>query len=185
LAAAEVPGAFILGVVVKKVGFFGGSFDPIHFGHISLALHLMEAHGLDEVLFCPAFCSPFKIAAPPVESGLHRLEMLRLGLELPQFKITDWEIEQGEVSYTIDTIRALESEGVHLKLLLSDESASHLAQWKEGKELLRRAPLLKAPRHLSISSSMVRERLKKKLYCGHLVPAKTLDYIRLNELYSR
>lgn len=172
-------------VVVKTVGFFGGSFDPIHFGHLSLARHLMEVHNLDEVLFCPAFCSPFKTKNPPFASGFHRLEMLKLALDLPQFKICDWEIRQEGASYTIDTIRALQTEGVQFKLLLSEESALHLDQWKGIEELLTLADLLKGPRHFPTSSTEIRERLKKNLDCRHLVPAKTLDYIKANRLYSR
>lgn len=169
---------------MKTVGFFGGSFDPIHFGHIALAIQLMEAHGLDEVLFCPAFCSPFKRETPPEASPEHRLAMLKLALDVPQFKITTAEIDRGGASYTIDTIRGLEAKGVKLRLLLSDEAAAHLERWKEAEELVRLAPPLIAPREIQISSTEIRARLKKKLYCGHLIPAKALDYIRTHRLYS-
>lgn len=166
----------------KSIGFFGGSFDPIHFGHISLAVHLMEAHHLDEVLFCPAFCSPFKTTKPPIASPEHRLAMLKLALELPQFQITTLELDQKTPSYTVDTIRKLALKG--LRLLLSDEAASHLNKWKETNELVRLAPPLIGPREAHISSTDIRARLKQKLYCGHLVPAKVLDYIKRHKLYT-
>lgn len=168
----------------KTVGFFGGSFDPIHFGHIALAVQLMEDHKLDEILFCPAFCSPFKTSAPPVATPQQRLAMLKLALDLPQFKITTYELDRDGCSYTIDTIRALQTEGVQFRLLLSDEAATHLDKWKETRELIRLAPPLIAPREIQISSTEIRERLKKKLYCGHLVPAKALEYIQSHRLYS-
>ncbi len=168
---------------MKTVGFFGGSFDPIHFGHIGLAVELMEKHKLDAVLFCPAYCSPFKKDEPPVASPLDRLEMLKLALELPQFKISTLEIDRKGTSYTVDTLRALKKEGINLKLLLSEESARHLNKWKEPEELLQIAPPLIGRREIQISSTEIRERLKKKLYCGHLVPAKTLDYIQKHRLY--
>lgn len=167
----------------KTVGFFGGTFDPIHFGHISLAVHLLEAHKLDEVVFCPAFCSPFKTAAPPVASPEQRLEMLKLALDHPQFKISTWEVDQEKCSYTIETIRAMAQEGVKLRLLLSDEAAAHLNKWKETEELVRLAPPLIGPREIQISSTDIRARLKKGLYCGHLVPAKALQYILKKKLY--
>jgi len=166
----------------KSVGFFGGSFDPIHFGHITLAVQLMESHKLDEILFCPAFCSPFKKSTPPVASGKHRLAMLKLALDIPQFKITTIELDQAGPSYTIDTIRALQIEGV--RLILSEEAAAHLSKWKDTEQLLRLAPPLIGPREVPISSTDIRARLKKKLYCGHLVPAKVLEYIHKHRLYQ-
>jgi nicotinate-nucleotide adenylyltransferase len=164
-----------------KVGFFGGSFDPIHFGHIALAVQLMETHKLDEILFCPAFCSPFKLESPPVASPKQRLAMLKLALELPQFKICSLEIDRGGPSYTIDTIRELGIKGLHL--LLSDEAAAHLGKWKESEELVRLAPPLIGPRKIEISSTEIRNRLKKNLYCGHLVPAIVLDFIHKERIY--
>lgn len=168
----------------KTVGFFGGSFDPIHFGHIFLAIELMEAHKLDEILFCPAFCSPFKTAAPPSASPDHRLAMLQLALDLPQFKVTPVELKKQGPSYTIDTIRALQTEEVRFRLLLSEEAAAHLNQWKETEELVRLAPPLIGQREVPISSTEIRARLKKKLYCGHLIPAKALEYILSHHLYA-
>ncbi len=169
---------------MKTIGFFGGSFDPIHFGHIALAVALLEEGRLDQVLFCPAYCSPFKTKTPPIASPEHRLAMMKLALDHPQFALSSYEIDRPGSSYTIDTIRALRREGVHLRLLLSEEAAVHLDQWKETQELVRLAPPLIGPREIPVSSTQIRERLKKKLYCGHLIPAKTLDYIRANHLYS-
>lgn len=167
----------------KTIGFFGGSFDPIHFGHISLAVELLEAHRLDEILFCPAFCSPFKTATPPIASPQHRLAILKLALDHPQFKITTLELDRAGCSYTIDTIKALQTGGIQFRLILSDEAAAHLDQWKETEELIRLAPPLIGPRKIDISSTEIRARLKKKLYCGHLVPAKALEYIQRHQLY--
>lgn len=189
----------------KTIGLFGGSFDPIHFGHINLAIQLMEIHRLDEVIWMPAHCSPFKTSAPPHASPKDRLAMLKAALEgIPQFRILPLELERHGPSYTIDTVRALSSENASLRLLLSEEAAAHFSQWKEADELLRLAPPLIGGRRagdpprlpdalrpaftptriLEISSTEVRERLKKKLYCGHLIPAKALDYIHLHHLYS-
>jgi nicotinate-nucleotide adenylyltransferase len=141
-------------------GFFGGSFDPIHFGHISLAVRLLEEHKLEEILFCPAFYSPFKTRVPPVASSKDRLEMLKLALDHPKFKIVTLELERGGPSYTIDTIRALKMQG--LRLILSEESAAFFSKWKEAEELVRLAPPLIGSREIPVSSTEIRERLKKK-----------------------
>ena len=169
---------------MKRIGFFGGSFDPIHFGHIALAISLLEQHTLDEVLFCPAFCSPFKVDSPPRVDGKHRLKMLELALDYPKFRATSMEIDRGATSYTIDTLKALQKEGVQWKLLLSDETAKSLPQWKEAKEIVQIAEPLIGTKDLQISSTKIRHRLKKRLYCAHLIPSKVLDYIFANDLYS-
>ncbi len=189
----------------NEVGFFGGSFDPIHFGHINLALAMLETHGLKEILFCPAFCSPFKLESPPLASPQDRLAMLKAALkEIPQFKVLSIEIDRGGPSYTIDTLTELQKKGNQLRLILSGEAAAHFDRWKEAEALIRLAPPLVGTRRggssenlpekfkkgltptrvLEISSTEIRERIKQKLYCGHLVPAKALDYIHANQLYS-
>jgi nicotinate-nucleotide adenylyltransferase len=186
---------------MKKVGFFGGSFDPIHFGHINLALELLEKGHLDEVLFCPAFCSPFKTGHPPAASKKDRLEMLKLALKaVPHTRITTLELDREGPSYTVDTIRELQrQEKSSFRLLLSEEAAKEIDKWKEAKELTRLAPPLigvrasfsEGPfervrtRVLEVSSTEIRKRLQEKLYCGHLIPPKALDYILQNGLYSR
>jgi len=201
----------------KAVGFFGGSFDPIHFGHIHLALQMLEKHSLDEILFCPASLSPFKSNQPSSHTKEHRRHMVELAISpIKKFSLFDWELKKEGPSYTIDTIKWLlaESEKMkkkeHFYLILGEDALEHLSEWKEYEQLLRYAPPLigsrlreekKIPSSLSslsssiskgltpiplleISSTMVRERLKKGLYCGHLVPAKVLDYIQENTLYS-
>ncbi len=194
---------------MKTIGFYGGTFDPIHFGHINLAVQLMEVHRLDEILFCPAYCSPFKTVAPPVASASDRLEMVRLAIGgVPHFRVSTYEADRNDPSYTIDTLRAIQGEGrgqVKFRLILSEEAATHFDQWKEFQELIRLAPPLigtRAPARMKgslaeklrsgftqtkifeISSTEIRARLKKGLYCGHLVPQNVLEYIRERGLYS-
>lgn len=216
MADAEILGASVYGdylsngFVLKTVGFFGGTFDPIHFGHIHLALQMVEQKKVDEVLFCPAFLSPFKTDAMPYADAFHRISMLRLSIEgLPHFRATAWEIDRKEVSYTIDTLRALQKQDggkTHFRLILSEESATRLPLWKEAEELLLLAPPLIGARNsfdleeafadrlqsslvrmpmFPISATEIRHRLHLRLYCGHLVSAKTLDYIHRNQLYTK
>ena len=164
---------------MKKVGFFGGTFDPIHFGHINLAIQLFEMHRLDEIIVCPAFCSPFKTASPPIASPEDRMNMVLLGIEgINGFKATPIEINQKRSSFTIDTIHSLQSPNIQFHLLLSEEDALDLNKWKNSDELFRLAPPLIGSRFLGghkqgitptkifeISSTEIRHRLKKNLYC--------------------
>jgi nicotinate-nucleotide adenylyltransferase len=197
----------------KAVGFFGGTFDPIHFGHLHLALQMMEKHELDEVLFCPAALSPFKGNQPPPHAKEHRRRMVELAISpIERFSLLERELLQDGPSYTIETIRWLISkkEATRFHLILGEDALEHLSHWKEFEELLTLAPPLigsrlrevkKIPSSLAsvanlieegltpipileISSTMLRDRLKKHLYCGHLIPAKVLDYIEENDLYS-
>ncbi|MBS0620026.1 MAG: nicotinate-nicotinamide nucleotide adenylyltransferase [Verrucomicrobia bacterium] len=177
----------------KKIGVFGGSFDPIHNGHIHLALSLKELVGLDEVLFVPTTLSPFKSSKPPVASAADRLEMVRQAIApIGGFSVLDWEIRGPGPTYTIDTIRRLQEEGRgELHLLMGDDLLPRLNEWKESAALQVLAPPLVGSRTgplqiplLDISSTRVRERLSKKYYCGHLVPQAVLDYIQAHGLYS-
>jgi nicotinate-nucleotide adenylyltransferase len=202
----------------KKIGFFGGTFDPVHFGHLNLAIELMERHRLDQVLFCPANYSPHKSDDLPTMDRIHRYQMTMLAIEpIEKFQILDWEIQREGPSYTIDTLRYLieqnqhKEEKVHWHLILGEDSLINFFSWKEAEHLAKLAPPLigSRNRHLNlgeneasapliktlkkgltqiplieISSTVIRERLKKHLFCGHLLPAKVLDYIQQNRLYS-
>lgn len=168
-----------------KIGFFGGTFDPIHFGHIELAIWALETQGLDEVLFCPTSLSPFKADHLPHASAHHRLAMVKLAIEsIPKMRVSDYEIGNQGPSYTVDTIRhLLKVNPANYHLILGEDALKGIGKWKEPDELLSLAPPLVGARALKISSTAVRERLKKRLYCGHLVPEKVLAYIYDNKLY--
>lgn len=179
----------------KKVGLYGGTFDPIHLGHLNLAVELMEKSLLDEVLFCPAYRSPLKES--PIAAPKDRLAMVRLAIKgFKGFSVTDIEIGRGNVSYTIDTVRSLISSSIELYLLLGAEAALNFDKWKECDQILKLATPLVGNRVLAdtslkviptkvmeISSTEIRSRLAKGLPCGHLVPRAVLDYIHLNKLY--
>jgi len=183
----------------KKVGILGGSFDPVHFGHLNLGLSLKEKCHLDEVLFVPAGLSPFKESAPPFASAKHRLSMLKIAIQpILGFRVLDWELDADGPSYTIDTIRRLSADpSLELHLLIGEDHLASLHKWKDAEELLELAPPLigarnsmRAEAHIykiplfDISSTVVRERLIQKKYCGHLVPAKVLEYIEDHHLYA-
>lgn len=176
-----------------RVGILGGTFDPPHNGHINLALTLQELHGLDRVLFVPAKKNPWK--EDPVASTQAREQMVRLALmPLPTCTIYTGEIERAAPSYTVDTLRELRVlyPQEELCLLLGEDAYHRLDQWKGYSEWHSWVTPLVAPRLsnkpsaypvLSLSSSMLRKRLKEKGYCGHLIPAEVLAYILEHNLY--
>lgn len=133
----------------KKCGFFGGSFDPIHLGHLHLAIELAEKHQLDEVFFCPTSQSPHKKSSPPIASKEARRAMVTAAISpLPQFTLLDLEIQKSSFCYTIDTLRQLleMDEQNQVKrdyfLLLGSDSLDQLHTWREVDELMKLAPPL-------------------------------------------
>lgn len=128
-----------------RVGLYGGSFDPLHYGHIQLIVALSEFHGLDEVWVCPAARSPFKNG--PITLAEHRLTMARKALA-PLFfvKVIDLECVRTPPSYTIDTVKTLLSiaqergQPLSLHLLLGIDAANKLSLWKEAEQLVALAP---------------------------------------------
>lgn len=192
----------------KKIGFFGGTFDPIHFGHINLAVHMLETQ-VDEIFICPASLSPHKESTTPVAKE-HRREMVRLAIEPlePRFKLIDLELDRPGPSYTIDTVQILlqEFKNDSFRLVIGQDVLAGLSRWKDVETLLELAPPLVGARPsqlnvldpwvkkviekglistsiMEISSTEIRQRLRQGLFCGHLVPAKVLDYIYANHLY--
>ncbi len=127
----------------RRIGIFGGSFDPIHYGHLILADSCREALSLDEVRLIPAATSPLKPKGP-IASNEDRLEMVRLAVgDTPGLAIDPIEMEMGGISYTLDTVRALETREPETQwfLMLGADSVASLDQWKEPAELLRRVQL--------------------------------------------
>ncbi len=194
---------------MRKIGLYGGTFNPIHFGHFNLAFELMEKGGLDEVWWIPTSCSPLRsdslIATPE-----QRLKMVELAVdEIPQFKVLDLEIKRPPPAYTIDTVKEILEmhPDKHFFLLLGKDSLTRFMAWKEPFKLIEQLSLLIGERKgillpffpeevqaaiekgmlettlLEINATEIRERLKKRLYSGHLLPAKVLDFIYVNQLY--
>ncbi|MBX9923331.1 MAG: nicotinate (nicotinamide) nucleotide adenylyltransferase [Rhabdochlamydiaceae bacterium] len=193
-----------------RIGVFGGTFDPVHFGHIHLALSLLEIWKLDQVIFSPSRVSPFKEESGMQASPMQRLEMLKLALEgVPACRVIDFEVQRLGPSYTIDLVRHVKSlyaETDELFLLLGEDLVPEFSRWKEYKQILSLVTPIIGCRVreenkkswdfpesmemgrvpipiLEISSTQIRERIKNKLYCQHLIPEKVFDYICENKIY--
>lgn len=123
----------------KKTGIMGGTFDPIHLGHLGVASAALEEGGLEEVIFMPAYIQPFKqdrYVADPDD----RLNMLNLScMHEDRFKVSTWEIEQETVSYTYDTVMHILSEEKIEKIsfIMGSDSFLQIEKWYKGKDLLK------------------------------------------------
>ncbi len=117
---------------MKKIGIFGGGFDPIHLGHLILAEQCREQLALDRVLFIPCATGPFKPDGP-VAGDRDRAEMIRLAIGgHPAFALSTLELDRGGVSYTVDTLEQLKQQHPEdeLYLLMGADSLGGFPQWK-------------------------------------------------------
>jgi len=116
-----------------KIGIFGGSFDPIHYGHLLLAESAREQLSLDQVWFVPAAVAPHK-QDRHATSARQRVEMLELAIAGNEFfRLSTIEIDRGGVSYTVDTLQTItdETPGAELFLLMGADSLRDLLTWRE------------------------------------------------------
>jgi nicotinate-nucleotide adenylyltransferase len=133
---------------MRRIGLFGGAFDPVHLGHLLVARAALEELTLDRLFFIPAAQSPFKLDrqhAPAPE----RLRLLRLALAgQTQCEVDDQEIRRGGVSYTVDTLRdyARRFPEAELFCLIGADNVASLPEWREAGELARLAEFAAIPR---------------------------------------
>lgn len=193
-----------------RVGIMGGTFDPIHQGHLLAAELAREAKGLDEVWFMPAYVPPHKRPGP-VASARERLEMTRLAVEdHPHFKVTDVEIAKGTTSYTFETMELLAARYPHVRFtyIIGADMVMYLPNWYKIEELVRlidfiglarpgyRLELESLPREIAakvsvvpmlqveISSTAIRGRLGEGLSVRYMVPEPVRLYMEGNKLYE-
>ncbi len=132
----------------RRIGVLGGSFDPVHMGHMGLAEETREKFGLDEILFIPVFQSPHKTCSP-LASTIDRMEMLRLAIkDHASFSICDVETCRDELSYTIDTLNHLELEipDSELFLIIGQDNLQSLDSWKDSRRIMEKYHILVASR---------------------------------------
>jgi len=133
---------------INQIGILGGSFDPVHMGHIGLAQETQSRFSLDQILFLPVFQSPHK-SHIPLASSTHRMAMLRLALKgNTHFSISDTEMRREEVSYTIDTINRfrLKYSSSELYLIMGYDNLLDLDLWKDSREIMENCHILVASR---------------------------------------
>ena len=188
-----------------KLGIYGGSFNPVHLGHLLAAQAAREELALDKLFFVPAAQSPFKTENEIAPAEI-RLRLLRLALVgKTNCEIDDQEIRRGGVSYTIDTLRdyAQKFPAAKLFYLIGADNIAKLNEWREAGELARLAEFAAVPRPneipaefpkpfrgrilkgfpVEISSSQIRARVKAGLPVENLVAPFVTDAIRAAKIY--
>lgn len=191
---------------MRRVGLFGGSFDPPHLGHLALAEWAREALALDRVVFMPAGSPPHKTrrTLSPVR---HRLAMIRLAVRgNPAFVVSALEARRSGPSYTVDTLRLLKlaHPGARLYLLMGADSLAEFETWHEPAAIRTLATLVVATRPaappgqaargargvrwldnppLGVSSSGIRARARRGLSLRYLVPEAVAGYVARHRLY--
>ena len=165
-----------------RIGVFGGSFDPIHFGHLILAEQCREQANLDRVLFIPCSTGPHKKDGPRA-TDRQRTEMLEMGIAgHAGFEVTEMEIKRGGVSYTIDTLNQLKTENLddELFLLMGDDSLEHFSEWKSPQEICDLATILVVSRpgsgevDLSVLKPFV-GKSRYQLFCDSKIESRNIE----------
>lgn len=191
---------------MSRVGIYGGTFDPIHLGHLITAQSVREIRELDKIIFVPAYLSPHKL---DIKASLpeHRLNMLKLAIQgVEFFDISDFELKHHNISYTIDTLRELKKQFDELELIIGYDNIFKFYTWKDPDEILKLAKLIVlkrkssyAPpyedkyynqaifvqtRGIEISATDIRERVKHGQPINYLVTKEVKDYIFAHNLYK-
>ena len=190
-----------------RLGVFGGTFDPVHVGHLIMAQEALLRLRLDRLLFVPAARPVHKRsrAIAPVE---HRVAMLRLAVRgEPRFGVSTLEADRDGASFTVDTLEALAQGGARsLFFVMGQDSLDDFRTWRDPERIARLARLVVLPRgdggrpavaaalrgrvsfltppRIGISSSEIRRRLKRGLPVRYWMPEAALDYAMRNGLYG-
>jgi len=181
-----------------RIGILGGSFDPIHHGHLITAQVLREQLALDTVRLVPTAHQPLKPAGH-FASAEHRGTMVGLAVaDAPGMAVDMREVERGGLSWTVDTLRAIRAElpGAELVLLVGTDAAAGLAGWREAEALPGLATVVTFSRegqgvgaggvatpNIAISSTAVRARVRAGLSIRYWVPEVVAEYVATHRLY--
>jgi len=184
----------------ERIGIFGGSFDPVHNGHLILARQAREELQLDRVLLIPAALSPHKTTNPPAPPEL-RLQLLRLAVEGEAgLEVEDLELRRNELpSYSIDTVRELRQRHPVAQwfYLIGSDNLAELHTWKDIEELRRLVQFVvltrdeneetlglpKVSRRIDISSTEIRNRVARGQSIRYFLPDKACSYLLQHNPY--
>ncbi len=184
----------------------GGTFDPIHNGHIETAKYIIENKKFDEFVFIPCYISPLKQDLHSSSTN-DRLNMLKLALkDYPYFTFSDIELRKKEISYTINTLREFKKDDNELNLIIGFDNYALFEKWYLPEEILKISNVLVLKRNINsaelkinhsfngfefvtnpiinISSTIIREMVSNNLSIDGLVPDEVKNYINLNKLYK-
>lgn len=190
-----------------RIGFFGGSFDPIHIGHISLAQQAIQLARLDTLLLCPAYHAPLRIEKPYFSTKTRLKILEEIAQENPGFEICKLEIEKQKTCYTYETIKEVQLQYPHstILLLLGADQFNRLNEWKFHQELAEHCQFLVFSRNvqevtppqipqlsyqlvknelIDCSSTEIRKRLQSGKSVDHLIPSAAYPFINQNPNHS-
>lgn len=175
---------------MRRIGILGGTFNPIHLGHLFVGRSAAEAFGLDAVLLAPCNVSPFKCGQPGQASAADRLEMVRLcAAEDPLFEACAIDLERGGVSYAVDTVRILRerSPGDRFFFIVGMDALRELHHWRRIEEMLALCDVVTVERpgcdaasaiDLSPFAPAERERLRAGIVRGRLFDVSSSEIRR-------
>ena len=191
---------------LPRIGFFGGSFDPVHNGHLSLATQAIEQAGLETLLLCPAHHAPLRTETPFFKAG-DRLAMLEeIAREHAKIEVFPHEILQGKVCFTRDTLLEVAEKfpGTEILLLLGADQFAKLPQWKFIDELVKLVTFLVFSRSsdmissepplpeikfermnnelIDLSSTLVRQKIQNGQSVKNEIPGPAYDYLDKHSL---
>ncbi|MBD3297564.1 MAG: nicotinate (nicotinamide) nucleotide adenylyltransferase [candidate division Zixibacteria bacterium] len=190
--------------MAQRIGIVGGTFDPIHIGHLILAVRAREQRALDCVYLIPNWQSPLKSMAPRASFD-DRLTMAQRAVDgIDGLMVSDIEGRRGGVSYMIDTLRQLHDDHAEaeLHLIIGADALRELPQWRESEEITRIATIAAVSRggetvdtgdvdavavsmpRIDVSASDIRERVSAGKSIDFLTPAPVVAYIREQQLYG-
>ena len=180
---------------MKAVGVLGGTFDPIHFGHLITAQVLIELRNLEKIIFIPCNISPHKTEVIHSEP-MHRLKMVELAIiGNPYLAFSSIDIERGGISYMVDTLHELKKFYNDLELIIGYDNIEKFYTWKDPDEILKISKLVVMKRNIEneiakkdkyydaaifidtptidIKATTIRDRVKNKLPIDFLVTEKS------------
>ena len=191
-----------------RIGIIGGTFNPIHYGHLVSASEVCNKFKLDKVIFIPSALNPLKSTSNLAEAH-HRLKMIKLAIsDNPLFEASDIEIKRGGASYTIDTIKAFVKKygkDVNIYFIIGTDAFLEINSWASPDALLKMCKFIVTTRpgydvkkvkqvfknyteitkitYLEISSSDIRKRITSGTPIKYLLPESVEDYICKHRLY--
>lgn len=187
---------------MSRIGIYGGSFNPPHIGHVQVAKDAIERFVLEKLYIVPAGIPYFKDQST-IAPGEQRLQMCREAFkDIPNVIVTRTEIDRPGNSYTIDTIRELKREGDQVFLVLGTDAYKQLDSWYKADEIRNETSLIVVPRPSPddmmytapevvlfnlpyyVSSSGIRDLIKRNRPFDHLLPNNVGDMVRSFELYG-
>jgi nicotinate-nucleotide adenylyltransferase len=184
---------------LKKIAIYGGTFDPIHHGHLIVAREALESIGAEEVIFIPARVSPLRKTAPVARDEI-RLLMIQAAIENePGFAVDDCELRRPPPSYAIDTIEQIRQRKADATIycLIGEDNVDRLTKWRRfaelekmvrfvvldrsGQRLHHAYPVIR--RKIDISATEIRKRVATGRSIRYFVPPAVEEIIRREKLY--